>query len=148
MAKASTVRYGQQSILIEAVAGSGVFTAPCGLTSLTRTTNKETTTTNVPDCTNPDLAPWLEIDPVSNQMVLSGTGVLAQEAIPMWDAWDRAGDYRRARWYRDLLAANGGGYYEGDALLTTYTETASNHGRYTVNIAITYNGEPVWTPVA
>lgn len=157
MAQATTIRFGDQALLIGNGATPEVFLAPCGLTTLNKVTNIQTVTTDVPDCDDPDLPSYLEIDPVSKQIVISGSGVLAQEALPMWDAWDRGVDlqnnplpdlYKNVRWYRNLLAANGGGYLEGPALLTRYEENAASKQRYLVNIAVTFNGKPTWHPGA
>lgn len=148
MAQATTVKFGQQAILISNMAVPPVFTAPCGLTTLNRTTNVNTTTTDIPDCDDPDLANWLGIDEVSRQMVLTGSGVLSQEALPMWDSWDRSGGYRDVRWFRNLLAVNGGGYYTGSALLTRFDETGNAKARYQINISLTFDGKPTWVPLS
>lgn len=144
MAQATTILFGDQAILIGNGATPEVFTAPCGLTELTRTINTETSTTNVPDCIDPDLPSWLEIDAVSKQMVLSGNGVLAVEYLEQWRLFSESDDYRTVRWYRDLSAANGGGYYEGPALLTTYEESGARGRKWNVSIGLTFDGKPIW----
>lgn len=148
MAQAETLRFGEQALLIGDGATPEVFTAPCGLTSLTRTTNVETTTTNVPDCDDVDLASWLEVDEVSRQMTMSGSGVMAKQSLAMWDEWDREGGPKNVRWYRNLLAADGGGYYQGPAILTTFEESGERGGKWTVNVGLTFDGKPTWTPAA
>lgn len=158
MAQGTTIKYGQQALLIGNGAVPEVFVAPCGLTSLNKVTNINTTTTEVPDCDDPDLSSWLEIDPVSKQMVLSGSGVLTVEYLKYWDSWDGERDpnsgapladlFKNVRWYRNILGANGGGYYQGPGLLTRFEEAGANKGRYQVTFSITFSGKPLWVPAA
>ena len=148
MAQASTLRFGDQAILLGNGATPEVFSAPCGLTSITKTTNIETATTNVPDCDDPDLPSWLEIDEVSKQMVLSATGVIAKEALPTWRLWHDNGGYKNIRFFRDIAAGSGGGYYEGRALLTTFEETGERGSKWTLSVGITFDGKPTWVPAA
>ena len=146
MAQGTSVRFGQQVLLIGDGGSPETFSAWCGITSLTKTTNKETGTVNMPDCEDPDLPGWLEIYLISNQMVISGEGTLAQESLPDWDEWDRLGDLRNVRWYRNLTAGSGGGYYVGPAMLTTWEESAESRAPYTFSFGVTFNGKPTWVP--
>lgn len=148
MAQGTPVFFGKQALLIGDGATPEVFSAWCGITSLTKTTNKETGTVNMPDCDDPDLPGWLETYLISNQMVVSGSGTVAQQSLPDWDEWDRDGSSKTVRWYRDLSAANGGGYYEGPALLTQWEESAENRAPYTFTFSVTFQGKPTWTPAA
>lgn len=156
MAAATTIRFGTQALLIEWTPDSGTFTAPCGITSLTKTTNVETNTVNIPDCDDPDLASWLGVDEISRQIVLSFGGVLAQDiisglgisALGAWQAWDLAGGYKNVRWYRNLQAANGGGYLWGPALLTAFEETGEAKQRFNMSGTVTFDGKPTWVAAA
>lgn len=148
MTQATTFKFGKQAILIEWVEDSGTYTAPCGLTSLTKTTNVATETVAIPDCDDPDVASWLGIDEISRQIVLSGTGVAATESYDLWRAWDLAGGYKNVRWFTDLAAGDGGGYLQGSALLTTFEETAEEKRRWNLSIGLTFDGQPTWTAAA
>ncbi|WP_022697927.1 phage tail tube protein [Euryhalocaulis caribicus] len=145
MAQATSIKFGTQAILLGDGSTSEEFAAPCGLTSLSKQTNVETNTTAIPDCDDPDLAVWLAVDEVSRQMTLSGSGLLAQEALDTWREWDNTGGFKNVRWLTDLAAANGGGHYEGEALLTQFEETGERGQRWQVNIGITFSGKPTWT---
>lgn len=145
MSAATSIRFGTQQLLIGDGADPEVFSAPCGLTSLTKTTNVETNTVNIPDCDDPDLASFLGIDEVSRQIQVTFSGLLATEALPMWQAWDLAGGYKNIRWYRNLSNPNGGGYLSGPALLTQFEETGEAKGRYQMSGQVTFDGKPVWT---
>lgn len=148
MAQAKTLRFGQQSILIGDGADPEVFAAPCGFTSLTLTVNIETATTNVPDCTDPELPAWLISDEVSKQMVVGGQGVLDTDAMQVWREWLLEGGERNVRWSTDGTGANGGGYFEAPGILTTFEETGERGQRWNQNIAITLNGKPEFTAAA
>lgn len=146
MAQATSIRFGSQQLLIgDGATPTEIFTAPCGITSLTKTTNVETETTNIPDCDDPDLASFLGIDEISRQIQVTFSGLLATEALPMWQTWDLAGGYKNIRWYRDLSAPNGGGYLAGQALLTQFEETGEAKRRYQVSGQVTFDGKPTWT---
>lgn len=146
MAQAKTLRFAQQLLLIgDGSTPTEAFEAPCGLTSLNLTVNIETNTVNVPDCDDPDLPAWLVSDEVSKQMVVGGNGVLDTDAMQIYRDWLMEGGERNVRWFTDGTAANGGGYWQAPALLTTYEETGERGQRWNVNIAFTMNGAPVWT---
>lgn len=147
MATGTIVPFSKQALLVgDGATPTEVFAALCGITSLTKTTNKETGTVNMPDCENPDLPGWLEVYLISNQMVISGSGTIAQESLQTWDEWDRTGEFKNVRWLRDITAANGGGHYQGRALLTQWEEVAEARAPFTFNFAVTFSGQPVWTP--
>lgn len=150
MAQANTIRFGRCFILIGDGATPEVFAAPCGFSELTMTINIESNTVNIPDCEDPDLAAWLATDIVSQQMTLQGTGVLDQQAMQMWQDWwlDGGAEERNVRWFRDLTAANGGGYFEAPAVLTAYEETGSRGQRWQNSVGIALNGKPTFTAAA
>lgn len=146
MASATRIKFGKQAILIgDGATPTELFVMPCGITSLTKTTNVETETVNLPDCDDPDLVSWLGIDEISRQIQLQFGGVLAVEYLAEWQAWDLAGGYKNVRWYRNLTAANGGGYLQGSALLTAFEETAEAKRGYDMTGTIIFDGKPVWT---
>ena len=149
MTQATTIRFGRQAILIgDGATPVEAFAAPCGLTSLTKTTNVETNTVNIPDCTDPDLSSWLGIDEISRQIQLSFGGILNVESLQLWQEWDLAGGYKNVRWFRDLDLADGGGYLQGPALLTAFEETGEEKQRYQISGTITFDGKPTWTDAA
>jgi len=146
MAQAATLKFSQQSILLgNGATPTEVFTAPCGFTSLEMTVNTETNSSNIPDCTSPDLASWLVSDEVSKQMILSGDGVLDTAAFQLWRTWMLAGGEKNVRWMTAGTAGNGGGYYSAPAILSQYTETGERGARWTLAVQLTLNGKPVFT---
>lgn len=147
MAIAKTLRFAQQLLMIgDGATPTEVFEAPCGLTTLNLTVNIETNSVNVPDCDDPDLPAWLVSDEVSKQMVVGGEGVLDTDAMQIYRDWLMEGGERNVRWFTDGLAANGGGYWQAPAIMTTYEETGERGQRWNVNVGFTMNGAPTFTP--
>lgn len=150
MAQAKTIKFAQVMVLLQEQDTAGAYVAPCGVEQLTMTVNIESNTTNVPDCNDPDLASWLETDIVSQQMTIEGEGVLDIDAMKEWQDWwhgSMAGVERNVRFFRDLTAPNGGGYFSGPAVLTAYAETGQRGQRWRNSFTITFNGKPGFTPV-
>lgn len=151
MALASTIRFGQVAVLIEGQdtsGGTGIYEGVCGVEQLTMTVNLEQNTTNIPDCDDPDLPSWLETDLVSQQMTIEGEGVLDTEAMQVWQDWyfNHADENRNVRFFRDLSAPNGGGYFQGPAKITAYSETGQRGERWRNSFTITFQGKPTFTP--
>lgn len=142
---AISLRFGVQALLIGNGATDEEFTAPCGLTTINRTSNVTTNTTEIPDCDDPDAPVWLSIDEQAKQWVVTGSGLLARQSLPLWRDWDYEGGFKNVRWYTNLLAANGGGYFEAPALLTTFEEQGARNARWQVSVGITWDGRPART---
>ncbi|MFC6487366.1 phage tail tube protein [Nitratireductor sp. GCM10026969] len=142
-----SIRFGSQQLLIENPPDSGIFGAPCGITTLGKSMTANTSDVDLPPCDDPDAVTWLGIDPVSKRLTLTFSGTLAQETLPIWDAWSMSEGiddaFRLVRWYRNIGAPNQG-YWEGKALLTEYAENSENRGRWTVSGTIVFDGRPEW----
>lgn len=146
MASAVTLKFGD--VMLELGNGATpteVFAAPCGLETLGLTVNIETNTTNVPDCSAPDLEGWLLSDVVSKQMVITGEGIMDGPAQKTWREWLLAGGEKNVRWHVDTTTVNGGGYWAAKAILTTYEENGERGSRWRANIGLTLQGKPTWT---
>lgn len=149
-----SIRFGQQQLLIgpayvnndETPPAGSVFSAPCGLTGLTRNIVTNTADVSLPPCDDPEAVIWLGVDAVSKRMTLTFTGTLADVALPTWDSWSMGKDMRWVRWYRNIGAPNQG-YWEGPAMLTDYTEESTDRGRYTNSGTIIFDGEPAWVSI-
>lgn len=148
MAQATTIKFGKQSILIgDGASPTETFSAPCGFTQLTRTINITLQDVNIPDCNDPDLASWLASDEESRQMIVSGTGVLSEEALPTWDQWSIEGGEKNVRWMRTTVSATLNGYFAGPGVLASYEESGQRGQRYQVSVTINFNGAPIFTQV-
>jgi len=144
MAQLTSVRFGEQMLLIGDGADPEVFSAPCGINSLTKSTSTNTSDVDLPDCDDPDLVVWLGIDEVSKRMTLTFSGTIAQQALAMWQEWELDGGTRNVRWMRNLTNPDLRGYLGGPALLTEFEETSEARGRYTFTGTIIFDGKPVW----
>lgn len=145
MAQAKTIKFGEQMLLIGDGATPEVFSAPCGITSLTKSTSTNTSDIDIPDCDDPDLVIWLGIDEVSRRMTLTFSGTLAQQSLPLWQEWEMEGGFRNVRWLRNLTDPTLRGQLEGPALLTEFEESSEARGRYTFSGTLIFDGKPVWT---
>lgn len=149
-----SIRFGQQQLLIGPAYVNGddvppagsIFSAPCGLTGLTRNVVTNTADVSLPPCDDPEAVIWLGVDAVSKRMTLTFTGTLADVALPVWDGWSMGSEMRWVRWYRNIGAPNQG-YWEGPAQLTDYTEESTDRGRYTNSGTIIFDGEPTWVSI-
>ena len=155
MAQAQTIRFGKAFILLSDMETSPTFTAPCGVENLTMTINIESDTVAVPDCDDPDLAVWLLTDIVSKQMTLQGSGILDTTAMQTWQDWwlsDLPAQEVNIRFFRDISAGQGGGYFAAPAVLTAYEESAQRGGgtgsRWQNSFTIALQGKPVFTPAS
>lgn len=146
MALAKTIKFADQLLMLgDGATPTEGFVAPCGLTTLGLTVNIELNSTNVPDCDDPDLPAWLVSDEVSKQMVVSGQGVLDRDAMQVYRDWLMDGGEKTVRWMTNGTGAQGGGYWEAPALLSTYEESGERGRPWDVNLALTLNGRPEWT---
>lgn len=151
MATARTIRFGESMILVgDGATPTENFTAPCGFTELTMTMVINTEDTEVPDCDDPDSMVWLITDVRSQQMRMSGSGVLDRDALALWHNWYyvNAGAEKNVRWFRNIPGADNGGYYQGPGVLTAYEENAQRRGRYNISVGIAINGRPSFVATA
>lgn len=146
MAQATAVKFGEQRLLVSDMATVPMFTAPCGITSLTRTVTANTSDVDIPDCDDPDAFNWLGIDVNSKRMTLQFSGLVAAEALPLWDDWSMEEAIRDVRWYRNL-GTSLQGYWAAPGVLTSYEENSQNKGRWLVSGTIIFDGKPEWTAV-
>lgn len=85
MAKPITAKFGSFFVRLSNGAVPAVFTAPCGFTSKSFTRGKNFGEVNVPDCDDPDAPAWVERDVQSMTASISGEGVMAKSAVPIWE---------------------------------------------------------------
>ena len=86
MALPTTIKFGKFFVRLSDGAETPTFAAPCGFTSKSFNRTKTFGETNLPDCDNPDLAPWSVRDTQSRSGSITGEGVLAKSAVPAWEA--------------------------------------------------------------
>jgi hypothetical protein len=146
-----TRRFGDFRVYIDTTPESNTptFEMPCGFLSKSLELSATSGETEVPDCDDPDGAVWTERDLRSRSARVSGQGVMAMESYADWRAFFLGAASRLVRVEFNDTAANGGGYWQGRAWVTTLNHGSGNRGeKLTLNIDMTSDGEWAWTAAA
>lgn len=143
MTKPTTKTFGDFIVQIETTSGSGIFSAPCGLTSKGFNQTANTQTTVVPDCDDPDAPAYEEKAVDSIGAEISGSGVMATEAFTTWQDWFDSADVKACRIYPK---GSGNGYYAGNFLLTAFNMTVDRGQKVQVSVTMQNDGQYTWTP--
>lgn len=144
MARPTTLSSAKLLILIGDGAEPEVFAAPCGLTSRGINFSKETNDVTVPDCDDPDLPAWTERVVSALSGTVSGSGVLAMEALETWREFFFSTEARNCRIRLDTTLANNGGHFEGRFHCTSFNVTGDIGEKIQVEIELQNDGEIVW----
>lgn len=144
MAAPTTLPAGDFIIQLETSEGSGVFTAPCGLTSKGFNQTASVQETIVPDCDDPDAAANVEraVDALSRE--ISGSGVLAMASRSTWQTWYDSGLKKKCRVLLDTTLANSGGYWQGYFVLTQFNCGAERGQKVRVEVTMQSDGAITW----
>ncbi|UHD44912.1 phage tail protein [Aureimonas altamirensis] len=86
MAQPTTMKFGKFRVLLGNGASPEVFAAPCGFTQKSFTRTKELSDVVIPDCDDPDAMSHTARDARSLSASISGSGVMAKSAYPVWKA--------------------------------------------------------------
>lgn len=151
MATVKSFKYANTSILLgDGGTPTETFTALCGFEEMSMTLNVESNTEAIWDCLDPDGMAWGVTNIDSQQITLAGNGLLDTDAMKLWQAWwyTDAGKEKNIRWYRNLTLANGGGWFQGPAILTSYEETGQRQRNWRAAIGISFNGQPAFVAAA
>lgn len=143
MARPTTLRGSLMLIEIGDGATPEVFVAPCALQ--TRGFNRTWTLNETPvaDCDDPDAAVWLERAKASAQATISGSGTLAKEDLPVYEAFFESQDPRNVRITLDYPADPE--QWIGLFFLTTLTYTGNIGELVQVELEFQSHGEVTWT---
>lgn len=146
MAKPKTASWSKLIIQVgDGATPTEVFTAQCGLTSKGISFSGDVNDVSVPDCDDPDAPAWAERTVATKSATVSGDGVLATDHREDWDEWFQSGVARNCRILIDIPLADGGGYYEGKFLLTTFTINGNqDDAKLTVEVEMQSDGPVVW----
>ena len=149
MAKPTTFTAGKLYIHLETAPGPPqVFAEPCGLTTRGVNWTKTTNDISVPDCDDPDAPVWLERGVTGFGGEISGSGVLAAEALPVW--WDAfvQTESINAMIGIDAPVADNGGSWQGKVHVTGLNITGEIGNKVAVAVTIVTDGEMVWVDAA
>jgi len=141
MAKPTTFKGTSLLIKLGDGASPETFDFPCGLTTQALNRTAETNDVTVPDCDDPDAPAWTEREVSTMAWEATGSGVLADESVSVWDEWFASGLTKNVQ--IDVGPAGVGRRYTGRALLTTYNVTGERGQKVTVEVTVTGDGELV-----
>lgn len=129
----------------------GTYLRPCVFTSQSIDFNNELGSINLPTC--PPSATgesWQRQRVTVKSVSISADGFLfsgASRAV-IRDWYLDAGSKRTCQWYVDLPAADGGGFWEGDFVLSNWNEGSGqddNEGYVSMSISAESDGEVTWS---
>jgi hypothetical protein len=146
MAQPATQTFGAFLVELGNGATPELFTSPVGFTSNSLEMKSATGDTNIPDDTNPDLPSWTVRDVSALSGTISGQGVLATVNVAMWQAWFDSGAAKNIKVGSAANLANGGGYRQGPAVLTSFKIDATKGERSKITVQIDNSGAWPWTP--
>ncbi|MDR3512627.1 MAG: phage tail tube protein [Caulobacteraceae bacterium] len=148
MAKPTTLPFSSFQVLLGDGATPETFSAPCGFTKRSLKLSSQTSDTIVPDCDDPTIAAWTERNVSSLSGQVSGNGVTAMGSLSTWRAWFLSGQTKNIRILFNLPGAQGGGYFQGGAVLTDWSHDAdikSEGGRTQQSVTLDNDGLWAWT---
>lgn len=148
MAKPNTLRFGKFRVYVEDPDNPGTYIAPCGFTEksldLSATSNEDA----IPDCDDPDLPAWVARTIATLSAGVRGTGVWNGGAYATWRRLFLAGASFNVRVEFDDTLANGGGYYQGGAVLNNLGHSGSLGQRVQAAVDMASDGEWTWQDAA
>lgn len=140
MAQPHTYTFGEFLIEVGNGLSPETFSAPCGLTSKSFNLQAATSDTNVPDCDDPDAPSWLERDVTSLSRDITGSGVLAEESLELWDDWATSGNPKNVQ-ISLTDGDNGTRTWTGSYILSGFEITGQIGEKVQVNVTLVSNGE-------
>lgn len=146
MAQPQTTRGRYFALLLGNGASPEVFTKTCMFTSsLGLELSKETASTVVRDCTDPEIVPWAIVDAVSKSATISGEGFLDQGAIATFMTWYDGVEAKNVQLEIYDTGATGGigeltGTFSGSAHIGPMTINAPDAERSTISATLTFTG--------
>lgn len=124
------------------------FSAPCGITSKQVTFTAEVTEETMPDCDDPNAPVWVDRYTNTLSAGVSGSGKVALEDLETWREWFEGGATKKVRVLVDETLANGGGYWEGLAILASFGVTHERTRTAELEVDVQSSGPWVWTAAA
>lgn len=148
MAQPTTRKFGQMKVYLGDGGTPEVFAAPCGFSEKALEITKDLTDVTLPDCDDPDLPAWTgrEVRAISWQV--TGQGVMAMEAYETWRDFALSSSSKNVRVELSGTGAQGGGYYQGAAHLSSFGTSVSLGEKVQIAITLQGDGELTWVDAA
>jgi hypothetical protein len=146
MARADTSTFGQFKILLgDGATPVEAFAPICGLTSKGINFETETTTVEVPDCTDEDLPAYKEEGPKSYAVTLSGSGMWAAQSHGTLLNWWKSGTSKNIKVQYAEAASGEPEFIEGPAIIKSIGNTVDKGGRLSADLAFAFTEMPTFT---
>lgn len=146
MAQPGTIKFGKMKVELGDGETPEVFSAPCGFTQKGFSRNKSLNEVAIPDCDDPDAPVVLGTDVSTIGWAVTGEGVLAAEAIDLWDSFYDSTASRNVKITLEFDAPTGGIVYVGKAHLETFEITGALGSRVTASVSLRGDGALTRTP--
>lgn len=140
MAKPTTANASKLSVWLGTDTSPQTFAAPCGLTTRGINFSGSANETQVPDCDDPDAPAWVERVIQSLSAGISGSGVLAKEALDTWEEFFMDAIARDCR----VIIDWGAGVtrrYDGKFICTGFNISGNLGQKIQVEIALQNDGQ-------
>jgi predicted secreted protein len=143
MAPPVTARFGKFRVLLGNSAVPIVYAAPCGFTSKSLNLGKSLSEVSIPDCDDPDKPIVIGRDVESTTASVSGEGVLAASALPVWLEAYKSADSVPVK--VEVEFSTGTLTFTGRMHLESLEIGAEQGGRVTISVTLQSDGELVDT---
>lgn len=140
MAKPTTASAAKLTIWLGDGNSPETFVSPCGLTTRGINFTASANDVNVPDCDDPDAPAWVERVVQSLSAGVTGSGILAYEALDEWEDFYFGGLAKNCRVIIDW-GSGGLRRYDGAFLCTTYNVTGELGNKIQVEIGLQSDGQ-------
>jgi hypothetical protein len=145
MATPTTEKFEEMILDCELVAGSGIYTALCGMTDVSITRTATIDSSEIPDCADESLPLSVEKQVRSIEVSVSATGIWAQSSQSALKAWFYSSATKNVR-IRDTAAATGDIWIESGSALLAHLNNARTKGKkVTADIELQFSGAPART---
>lgn len=101
-----------------------------------------------PDCENPDDPAWKEVTKDGLSATVSGAGLLHTTSTEAYFDWMVSDDAKNVRVVVGVLAAKGGGYFEGAFKLTAFEITGTRGDKAQTSQTLVSDGPVTWVGAA
>lgn len=128
-----------------------VFAAPCAIITRGLELSAENSQVFLLDCATPGVAGWATRNVVGKSASISGNGSLDPGDYATWRDFYMDAVPKNVRFNMDIPVADGGGYWEGPFILTTFNNNAGrddNGGVMQFEIELMSAGDLTWTDAA
>lgn len=148
MAQGRSLKAGRLKLMIGDGETPEAFSSPCGFMDTSFEVTTDLSDNIVPDCDDGDKVVPIIRHANTTSWSISGSGKLIITGLQSWREWATSGEKKNVRVEFDDTGANGGGYYSGEAFLTSFSVSATRSEVAEISVDIAGSGALVWTEAA